>query len=70
MGHRNFRTVFDFSRFKADAVIRCNGCGHDLTVKATQLAQAFGLVPIADAERRCKCTRCGVRGAKIVPVPA
>jgi DNA-directed RNA polymerase subunit RPC12/RpoP len=70
MGHRSFRSMFDFSRFSADAVIRCNGCGHDRKVKAAQLAQAFGPVPIAEAERRCKCTECGGRGARIVPVPA
>jgi len=67
---RRFVTIFDFSRFKADGLIKCGGCSHEQTVKAAALTQAFGPVPIHQAERRCKCSVCGHRGAQIVPIPA
>jgi len=70
VGNRNFREIFDFPRGRADASIRCS-CGHEQTVKAAQLVQAFGAISVATACARAKCNVCGARGAvKIVPIPA
>jgi DNA-directed RNA polymerase subunit RPC12/RpoP len=70
MGSARFDTTFSFSRYRADAAIRCP-CGHERIVTAREIAQAFTTpLPIAEAERRLKCSKCSEKRAKIIPIPA
>ena len=61
MGNRNFCDVFDFPRGRSDALIRCS-CGHEQTVKAAQLVQAFDAISVAAACARAKCSVGDARG--------
>jgi hypothetical protein len=69
MGDARFDSVFDISRHRADAVIRCR-CGHEKRVSGREMVRQFGAVAIRDAERRLKCSVCREKSATITPIPA
>lgn len=70
MGHVNFRTLFDYSRHCSAVAIVCRRCRHTKSVEVRELVGWFGLpCRKADAEKRLKCSACGRRGGRLVPLP-
>ncbi|TFI57755.1 hypothetical protein E2493_13575 [Sphingomonas parva] len=70
MGNRNFETTICFARARADCRIVCGGCAYERIVTGQELIRAFAaVIPIPAAEKRLKCSRCGEKRARMIPVP-
>jgi DNA-directed RNA polymerase subunit RPC12/RpoP len=70
MGNRRIDTTFCFARAKADCRVECRACGHTLFVTPSAIAEAFPTpMPIKAAERRLRCTACGEKRARMIPIP-
>jgi DNA-directed RNA polymerase subunit RPC12/RpoP len=69
VANARFETTYSFSRHRADCRIVCP-CGYVRLVTAVELQRAFPMpTPINMAEKRLKCSKCGAKGARMVPVP-
>jgi hypothetical protein len=69
MSTKHVRTTADLVRFGASARIECQGCHAAQTMRGIELASACGSIPLAAAEARLRCARCGAKGARIVVLP-
>ena len=70
MGTARFDTTAAFSRYKADAVLRCRYCKREVPLTAAHMRQLFPMpVTLTEARKRLTCSHCGAREPKIAPVP-
>ena len=69
MGSARFTYLMDLDRKAADAYIRCE-CGYAVTIPIPVLLRLFRpTTPLDQAGIRLKCSRCGRKGQRIIPVP-
>jgi hypothetical protein len=60
----------DLGRPDLDVAFRCNHCKHRRRLTLEQAYAIFGMpTRIANAQARCRCSRCGEKGARIAPIP-
>ncbi|QNP46069.1 hypothetical protein H9L14_02000 [Sphingomonas sediminicola] len=69
MSTKHVRTTGDLVRFGASLRLDCSGCGAARTLSGPEAVQTFGLAPLTHARARAKCSRCGVKAARIVVLP-
>ena len=69
MSTKHIRTTADVVRFGASVRIDCANCGAARTLTGQALATACGLLPLATAQARLRCARCGAKGARMAVLP-
>ena len=70
MANARFETTMSFARHQANCRVLCRACGHEIIVMPCALADVFPIpVTIKEAERRLRCTACGEKQAKLIPIP-
>jgi len=69
MSTKHIRTVSDLVRFGAGLKIECGDCGASRTLGGYDVAKVGGCGRLDDFERRCKCSRCGRKNAKLMILP-
>lgn len=69
MSTKHVRTTGDLIRFGCALKIECTHCRSTRTLSANGAAKALGLVELRGAATRFRCTRCGMKCAKIVVLP-
>ncbi|QAY77940.1 hypothetical protein [Sphingosinicella sp. BN140058] len=70
MANARFETTFSFSRHKANCRVLCQACGHEIIVAPCAFSDVFPIpVTIKEAERRLRCTACGEKRARLIPIP-
>jgi hypothetical protein len=71
MANARFDDLMSFHRHRADARIVCGACRHETTLTAVDLSRLFPLsLTIQAAERRLRCSTCGEKRARMIPIPA
>jgi len=65
MSTKHVRTAADLIRFGAGLRIECRGCGNARTVDGFELAKTLGTGELRQMTKRLKCSRCGVKEAKM-----
>jgi hypothetical protein len=70
MATARFDTTSAFSRYRADALLRCQACKLEVRLTPAHIRQMFPMpITLAEARRRLVCGGCGARGPKIAPAP-
>ncbi len=71
MASARFFTLSDFGRYHCKGVaIQCRRCQHTVQVSTTELNQLFGMdCRVKTAEARLKCRYCGLKWARLIPLP-
>lgn len=69
MSTKHVRTVSDVLRFGAGIRIDCTQCGFSKCLNGRELGLLAGATSLARLTKRLRCTRCGLRSAKIAILP-
>lgn len=63
--HQHLRSAADRARFKCALRIECGGCGNSKTLTGFEVATDYGTAPFAGIRSKMKCSRCGVKEARL-----
>ncbi len=69
MSTKHVRCAADLARFRCALKIECGGCGNSRTLDGFDVAKAYGTGSFARIRQRMKCSRCGVKEARLVILP-
>jgi hypothetical protein len=65
MSTKHVRSAADLARFKCALRIECANCGNSTTVNGFDVAKAYGTGTFSAIRARMKCSRCGLKDAKL-----
>lgn len=65
MSTKHVRSAADLARFKCALRIECGSCGNSTTLNGFDVAKAYGTRSFAQIRQRMKCSRCGVKEARL-----
>ncbi len=66
---KHIRTAADLLRFGAALKMDCCNCGAARTLDGVDVAKAAGAGPLKGLGRRLRCSRCGMKQAKLTVLP-
>ena len=66
---KHIRSIADLVRFGAGLRIDCAGCGASKTLDGYEAGRLGGAGSLAALARRLRCSRCGVKDAKMAILP-
>ena len=70
VGSVHFEQIIDYAKHEVSVAIRCNACRHTRSITAAQAAAIFGYATrVQAAAARCRCSKCGGKGARFTAVP-
>lgn len=65
MSTKHIRSAADLARFGCGLRIECGGCGNARTMDGIEVAKAYGVKRLASLRERMKCSRCGMKEARL-----
>ncbi len=69
MSTKHIRTAADLVRFGAALKVDCCNCGAARTLDGVEVARAAGAGPLKGLARRFRCSRCGMKQARLSVLP-
>jgi hypothetical protein len=66
MSTKHVRTAFDLVRFNLGLSVKCQTCGHTLTLEGYDVVSAIETLPLKELEPRLRCSECGAKDVQIV----
>lgn len=69
MSTKHIRTIADVVRFGAGLRIDCTSCGATRTLDGFEAGRMAGAGSLKALQSRLKCSRCGVRAARLAILP-
>ena len=66
MSTKHVRTAFDLVRFNLGLSVKCQACGHTLTLEGHDVVRAIETLPLKELEPRLKCSECGAKDVQMM----
>ena len=69
MSTKHVRTTGDIVRFNCALKVECTHCRSSRTLNARETLEALGVVDLKGLSRRFRCSRCGMKQARVAVLP-